>query len=162
MPVYLELTVEQARLIREALEYMAHEQEVVASAGILAQTRDRIHKITECRRIASYIRAIGLATTQSMPALLDSDVPYPVALSPEELHSYSHAVTAILRNMVANATKRPKMTTLMEEVAEAILASRGKHDDPLSLELTQIAGVCGNMLWQIEMGVDVANLRTQR
>lgn len=61
------------------------------------------------------------------------------------------------------AWRRPKMTTLVEEFAEAVLASRGKHDDPLHLELMQIASVCINLLWQSEMYGDeeIANLRTR-
>jgi hypothetical protein len=62
-----------------------------------------------------------------------------------------------------HAYKRPKMTTLTEEFAEAVLASRGKHDDPLRLELMQIMTVCANLVWQIDLyGEDeVSNLRTR-
>lgn len=90
------------------------------------------------------------------------DIPRSLPLSPAELAAFSSAIAAIVRHMVANATKRPKMTTLVEEFAEAVLSARGKHEDPLTLELVQIASVCGNLLWQIETGVDVANLRTQQ
>lgn len=94
--------------------------------------------------------------------LLDSDVDHPVGLSEKELEAFSQAVAVIVRNAADNAAKRPKMTTLMEEVAKAILASRGKHDDPLELEISQIGGLCINMLWQMATGADVANLKTRR
>ena len=42
----------------------------------------------------------------------------------------------------------------VEEVSEATLASRGKHEHPLRLELVQIAGICINMIRQIDAGED--------
>ena len=98
----------------------------------------------------------------SVQPLLDADVAYPVELSEQELAAFSQAVTVVVKNMAANAAKRPKMTTLLEEVAEAILASRGKHEHPLELELAQIAGVCGNLIWQMACGADIANLQTRK
>lgn len=54
--------------------------------------------------------------------------------------------------------KSPKMTTLIEEFAEAVLVARGKHDDPLRLELGQIASICIGMIVRIDAGIDVANI----
>ncbi len=51
-----------------------------------------------------------------------------------------------------NAHKRPAMTTLVEEFSEATLSARGKHEDPLELELMQIASVCVNLISQIRLG----------
>lgn len=58
----------------------------------------------------------------------------------------------VLENADANRHKKPNIRTLSEEYAEAILASRGKHEHPLRLELVQIAGVCINMIRQIDAG----------
>lgn len=65
------------------------------------------------------------------------------------------SIEAVITNANINMHKRPNMRTLLEEVSEAVLADRGKHEHPLSLELTQIAGVCINMLRQIEAGYQV-------
>jgi hypothetical protein len=62
------------------------------------------------------------------------------------------AIQDVIHNVNENWSKRPNMRTLMEEVAEAILADRGKHDHPLRLELVQIAGICINMIRQIDAG----------
>lgn len=155
----IELNVVQLRNIVTALSKWESEEELLADAGDIEKYhRGMSQELRKTRvRILAYLNQ-----SKKTVELVDSDVPYPVNLSPEELVAYSDAVAAIVHNMAEHATKRPKMTTLMEEVAEAILASRGKHDDPLELELTQIAGICGNMLWQIATGADVCNLRTQR
>lgn len=60
------------------------------------------------------------------------------------------AVADVLDDMRRNAAKQPNMSTLLEEVAEAILASRGKHEHPLRLELVQIAGICLNIIAQMD------------
>lgn len=83
-------------------------------------------------------------------------------LTTDEVYALEQAATDVVLMAREHASKRPKMTTLVEEHAEAVLAARGKHDDPLELELLQIASVCVNLVWQIRTGVDVANLRTER
>jgi hypothetical protein len=84
------------------------------------------------------------------------------ALDSIEVAEFWDTVDTVMDIAYEHAYKRPKMTTLLEEVAEAILASRGKHDDPLELELVQIASVAINCLWQLRMGYDIANLHTKR
>lgn len=59
-------------------------------------------------------------------------------------------IADVIQNANENQHKRPNMRTLSEEYAEAILAWRGKHEHPLRLELVQIAGVCINMIRQID------------
>lgn len=58
----------------------------------------------------------------------------------------------VIANANENKSKRPNIRALSEEFAEAILAERGKHEHPLRLELVQIAGVCINMIRQIDAG----------
>lgn len=154
----IELKPNQLKNIVTALSKWESEEELLADAGDI----EKYHRgMSQELRKTRVLLLEYLNQSKKTIELVDSDVPYPVSLSPEELVAYSDAVAKIVGNMCDNATKRPKMTTLMEEVAEAILASRGKHDDPLELELAQIAGVCGNMLWQIATGQDVSNLRTR-
>jgi hypothetical protein len=85
-------------------------------------------------------------------------------LSRHEATAFLHVAGEVREMAADNAYKRPKMTTLVEEFAEAVLAARGKHDDPLKLELQQIASICINLLWQMEVHGEesIANLRTQR
>ncbi len=64
----------------------------------------------------------------------------------------SPAELAVLSNAADNSHKHPAMTTLIEEFAEAVLAARGKHEHPLRLELVQIAGICINLIRQIDAG----------
>lgn len=73
-----------------------------------------------------------------------------------EIPDDDHAIWDVISNASANAHKKPNMRTLAEEFAEAVLADRGKHDDPLRLELIQIAGVCINMVRRIDNGEDVS------
>ncbi len=65
---------------------------------------------------------------------------------------FEQAVQDVLRNAEDNYHKRPNIRTLSEEFAEAILAERGKHEHPLRLELVQLAGICINMIRQIDNG----------
>ncbi len=74
------------------------------------------------------------------------------ALSRLEKKMFRRAVRVVTDTAAENAELRPAMSTLLEEVAEAILAARGKHDDPLELEIEQIASVCINILWQLYRG----------
>lgn len=83
-------------------------------------------------------------------------------LTEEEKFAMIEVIVPIAENAADNAHKRPKVTTLLEEVAEMILSFRGKHDDSPELELTQIAGICINLLWQMKMGYDVNNIITKR
>ncbi len=69
-----------------------------------------------------------------------------------EMGMLENAARIVTLTAVSNASLRPAMTVLLEEVAEAILAARGKHDDSLELELEQIASVCINLLWQLRCG----------
>lgn len=71
-----------------------------------------------------------------------------------------NASIAVLKNANANAHRNPNMLTLIEEMFEAGLAARGKHDDSLELELVQIAGTCINLLRQIQGGVPLS-LKTE-
>jgi hypothetical protein len=84
------------------------------------------------------------------------------ALDDVELGEFWDCVDTVIDIANEYAYKRPKLTTLMEEVAEVILASRGKHNDPLELELVQVAAVAINCLWQLRMGYDISNLKTTR
>lgn len=70
----------------------------------------------------------------------------------EALQDADRVVMEINLNVYENLDKRPNMNTLLEEMAEAILANRGKHEHPLRLELVQIAGICVNMIRQIDAG----------
>lgn len=74
------------------------------------------------------------------------------ALTDDEHIALSKAVLLVEENARGNAYKRPAMTTLIEEMAELTLALRGKHDDPVDVELVQIAGVAVNLLWQWNLG----------
>lgn len=58
----------------------------------------------------------------------------------------------VLENADTNRHKKPNMRTLWEEISEATLSWRGKHDHPLRLELVQIAGICINMIRQVDNG----------
>lgn len=62
------------------------------------------------------------------------------------------AETDAINNANAHEHKKPNMRTLWEEVSEATLSWRGKHEHPLRLELVQIAGICINMIRQIDAG----------
>lgn len=80
-----------------------------------------------------------------------------------EMYGKIEQVVYEVENMALHhAHKRPAMTTLVEEMAEAVLAARGKHDDPLELELMQVASVAVNLIAQLRMGREghVRNLRT--
>lgn len=79
--------------------------------------------------------------------------------SGDELWKTDTAISAVIQNANENRHKLPNALTLLEEVAEAILAARGKHDDPLRLELTQIAGICINLIRRMDYG-DVISLKT--
>lgn len=79
-----------------------------------------------------------------------------------ERERFMLAVDKVISEARLNRHKRPKVTTILEEVAEMILAFRGKHDDPPELELIQIASTCINVLWQLELGVDVNNIVTKK
>ena len=91
-------------------------------------------------------------------------VQLPNGLNEDEDDALFQAALDVYSMAVDNAGRKPKMTTLVEEFAEAVLVARGKHDDPLELELKQIASICVNMLWQIKLYGDeaVTNLRTER
>lgn len=88
----------------------------------------------------------------------------PNKLTTEEWHAFNAAFEEIRTEASKHAHRRPKLTTLLEEFSEVVLASRGKHDDPLSLEVRQVASVAANCLWQIILYGDdeVANLRTHK
>jgi len=73
-------------------------------------------------------------------------------LNKQEKERFEMAVIAVDRNAQKHREKRPAMSTLIEEMAEAILASRGKHNDTLETEIIQIGGICVNILWQLAMG----------
>ncbi len=66
--------------------------------------------------------------------------------------AFNRAFLDIKQNALEHSSKKPAMTTLIEEVAEAVLSARGKHNDPLELEITQIGGVCINILAQLYAG----------
>lgn len=85
-----------------------------------------------------------------------------VQLSDVEKEAFKRAVNRVVLEAQNNRHKRPKVTTILEEVAEMILSFRGKHDDPPDLELVHIASVCINVLWQLEMGLDVNNIVTYK
>lgn len=63
-----------------------------------------------------------------------------------------NATQDVINNANEHSHKKPNIRTLSEEYAEAILAERGKHEHPLRLELVQIAGICINMIRQIDAG----------
>ncbi len=65
---------------------------------------------------------------------------------------FNRAVDTIVENAQEYRYKKPAMSTLLEEVAEVILSSRGKHSDYLKLEITQIGGICINILSQLYDG----------
>ena len=83
-------------------------------------------------------------------------------LSFTEIQAFEEAVNKVSNEALRNRHKRPKATTILEEFSEMILAFRGKHDDPPELELVQIASACINVLWQLEVGIDVNNIVTYR
>lgn len=64
-------------------------------------------------------------------------------------------IREIIHEADRNQHKKPNMRKLMEEVAEAILAERGKHEHPLRLELVQIAGICINIIRQLDAGEEL-------
>lgn len=65
---------------------------------------------------------------------------------------FSRAVVEIVSNAQQYSHKKPTFSTLLEEFAELVLSLRGKHDDPPELEITQIGGICMNLLAQIHNG----------
>ena len=75
-------------------------------------------------------------------------------LTREERRMFDNALAEIGQNAEEHCRKRPAMTTLIEEVAEAILAARGEHEHELSLAITQIGGICINILWQLYLDRD--------
>lgn len=75
-------------------------------------------------------------------------------LKREATPSVAKAVHDVAKNANEHEHKNPNMRTLWEEVSEATLSWRGKHDHPLRLELVQIAGICINMIRQIDAGKD--------
>jgi hypothetical protein len=85
-------------------------------------------------------------------------------LTTKENSALLRALSNVEMNATANAYKRPKVTALLEEVAELILACRGKHEDGVELEIIQIAGVAINILWQIHEGREdeINNIITHR
>ncbi len=84
-------------------------------------------------------------------------------ITERERELFTLAIATIIRDAREQKHKRPAMSTLLEEMAEAILSSRGKHDDYLTLEITQIGGVCINILWQLYAGQEkhVCNIGTR-
>jgi hypothetical protein len=72
-------------------------------------------------------------------------------LTLEEKVCFDEALIDIGVTAEQHCRRRPAMSTLIEEVAEAILAARGKHDHDLALEISQIGGICVNILWQLYM-----------
>ena len=84
-------------------------------------------------------------------------------LTGKEYAAFLNAVTEIVGNAQMHKDKRPAMSTLLEEMAEAILSSRGKHKDYLTTEITQIGGICINILWQLKSGEEdhVCNIGTK-
>lgn len=85
-----------------------------------------------------------------------------IALSDAEEEAFRLAVNRVVVEAQNHRHKRPKVTTILEEFSEMILSFRGKHDDPPELELVQVASVCINVLWQLELGLDVNNIVTYR
>lgn len=73
-------------------------------------------------------------------------------ITEQERKLFTRALSAVIRNAREHKHKRPAMSTLLEEMAEAILSSRGKHHDYLELEIIQIGGICINILWQLYDG----------
>lgn len=72
-------------------------------------------------------------------------------LSKSEKERFEWAIEAVIQNARENRHKRPTMTTLIGEMAEAILVCRGEHDDSLELEIVQMGGICINILRQLFM-----------
>lgn len=83
-------------------------------------------------------------------------------LSDTEKEAFEVAANRVVLEAQDNRHKRPKVTTILEEFSEMILAFRGKHDDPPELELVQVASCCINVLWQLNLGLDVNNIVTYR
>ena len=83
-------------------------------------------------------------------------------LSVPEDNAFRDALMMVFNEAEANKHKRPKVTTLIEEFSEMILAFRGKHEDAPELELTHIASVAINILWQMQLGYHVNNIVTLR
>jgi hypothetical protein len=81
-------------------------------------------------------------------------------LTPFARAALARACADVVEMAAANAHKRPKATTLLEEMAELVLALRGKHDDSPELELAQIASIAINMLWQSRAGMDINNIKS--
>lgn len=84
-------------------------------------------------------------TTSSKPNI-------PAPLSKANQIAWDRAMKEVLFAASQNIHKRPKFTTLLEEMTELTLALRGKHDHPAELELIQIASVALNLLAQVYMG----------
>ena len=85
-----------------------------------------------------------------------------VQLSDREKESFREAINSVALEAQNHQHKRPKVTTILEEFAEMVLAFRGKHDDTPELELIQVASVCINVLWQLRLGIDVNNIVTNK
>lgn len=64
----------------------------------------------------------------------------------------------VISQVRENEHKEPKATTLIEEMAEFILACRGKHEHPIELELYEIASIAINLIRQAQMGVEINDI----
>jgi hypothetical protein len=73
-------------------------------------------------------------------------------LNEAEMKHLAIAIRYVIREAELNKHKRPKMTTLMEEMSELYLAMRGKHKDDPETELIHVASCAINILWQIYNG----------
>jgi uncharacterized protein YejL (UPF0352 family) len=56
------------------------------------------------------------------------------------------AVALVTDNAYAHQDRTPTLGMLMEEIAEYVRATEGKHEDPPVLELIQIGGIVVNLL----------------
>jgi hypothetical protein len=85
-------------------------------------------------------------------------------IAASEMNALTSVILEASEMAAANQHKRPKMTTLVEEFAEAVLASRGKHEHPTRLEVMQMITVGMNIVWQIDLygEQEVCNLRAER
>lgn len=75
----------------------------------------------------------------------------PKPLDQVEMWAFDDALEQISQNAHEHCRLRPAMSTMLEEMAEAILAARGKHEHELMLEIEQIGGIAINILWQLRL-----------
>lgn len=79
--------------------------------------------------------------------ILDNDIPVIFA---------DKAAKEVVKNANWHILKKPTKDMLLEEIAELLLALRGKHQHTPREELVEIGGIAINLIRAIDMGYDIS------